>query len=175
MYRCPYVSPYRGIVIAIVHAQLPHPNGSNHHLHLDNHFKLWRNCAFRVHKFPYSTLGFVPRCSNSLCFKMEATALRRSAALVARASTQNAIRPAVCAAITSSSTASPPQTQIQTHQQTRQFSALNRPPPNYPGHVPLTRLERFGLFVGSGLISLADPRRGGPSRPVHLPPLDLFN
>ncbi|KAK1783819.1 coenzyme Q biosynthesis protein Coq4-domain-containing protein [Copromyces sp. CBS 386.78] len=90
---------------------------------------------------------------------MEASALRRSAALVARASTQNAIRPAVCAAISNSSTSSTPPTQLQT-QQTRQFSALNRPPPNYPGHVPLTRLERLGLFVGSGLISLADPRRG---------------
>lgn len=87
---------------------------------------------------------------------MEATALRRSAALVARTSSQtsNAIRPAVCAAISSGSTSS------SSTPQTRQFSALNRPPPNYPGHVPLTRLERFGLFVGSGLISLVNPRRG---------------
>ncbi|KAK3330926.1 ubiquinone biosynthesis protein coq-4 [Apodospora peruviana] len=42
----------------------------------------------------------------------------------------------------------------------RRFSILNRPPPNYPGHVPLTRLERAGLMIGSGLMSLRDPRRG---------------
>ncbi|ROV93246.1 hypothetical protein VPNG_09557 [Cytospora leucostoma] len=42
----------------------------------------------------------------------------------------------------------------------RPFSILNRPPPNYPGHVPLTRIERAGLAIGSGLISLANPYRG---------------
>ncbi|KAI1261666.1 ubiquinone biosynthesis protein Coq4 [Xylariaceae sp. FL1019] len=36
---------------------------------------------------------------------------------------------------------------------------LNRPPPNYPGHVPLTRLERLGLAVGSSLWSFFDPTR----------------
>ncbi|KLU83265.1 hypothetical protein MAPG_02329 [Magnaporthiopsis poae ATCC 64411] len=41
------------------------------------------------------------------------------------------------------------------------FSVLNRPPPNYPGHVPLTGLERAGLAIGSGLWSIIDPRRGG--------------
>ncbi|EJT70558.1 hypothetical protein GGTG_11581 [Gaeumannomyces tritici R3-111a-1] len=40
------------------------------------------------------------------------------------------------------------------------FSVLNRPPPNYPGHVPLTGLERAGLAIGSGLWSIIDPRRG---------------
>ncbi|XDG07997.1 hypothetical protein ABKA04_007612 [Annulohypoxylon sp. FPYF3050] len=41
----------------------------------------------------------------------------------------------------------------------RQFSVLNRPPPNYPGHVPLTRLERAALAVGSGVVSFFDPYR----------------
>jgi len=42
----------------------------------------------------------------------------------------------------------------------RTFSVLNRPPPNYPGHVPLTRMERAGLAAGSALMSLFNPRRG---------------
>jgi ubiquinone biosynthesis protein COQ4 len=41
----------------------------------------------------------------------------------------------------------------------RQISILNRPPPNYPGHVPLTRVERVGLAVGSAITSLIDPYR----------------
>ncbi|KAI1844623.1 hypothetical protein JX266_009296 [Neoarthrinium moseri] len=44
--------------------------------------------------------------------------------------------------------------------QTAAFSVLNRPPPNYPGHVPLTRIERAALAVGSGIMSLRDPYRG---------------
>ncbi|PMD14375.1 ubiquinone biosynthesis protein coq4, mitochondrial [Hyaloscypha hepaticicola] len=42
----------------------------------------------------------------------------------------------------------------------RHFSVLNRPPPNYPGHVPLTRIEKAGLAVGSAVMSLMDPHRG---------------
>ncbi|PHH76422.1 hypothetical protein CDD82_4001 [Ophiocordyceps australis] len=42
---------------------------------------------------------------------------------------------------------------------TRPFSVLNRPPPNYPGHVPLTKLERAGLALGSGVMSLFNPYR----------------
>ncbi|KAF1958637.1 coenzyme Q biosynthesis protein-like protein Coq4 [Byssothecium circinans] len=42
----------------------------------------------------------------------------------------------------------------------RCFSVLNRPPPNYEGHIPLTRTERLGLALGSGLMSFLDPRRG---------------
>ena len=41
----------------------------------------------------------------------------------------------------------------------RSFSILNRPPPNYPGHVPLTRAERVGLAVGSAITALIDPYR----------------
>jgi hypothetical protein len=44
---------------------------------------------------------------------------------------------------------------------TRCFSVLNRPPPNYEGHIPLTVAERLGLAFGSGLGSFLDPRRGG--------------
>lgn len=45
----------------------------------------------------------------------------------------------------------------------RPFSVLNRPPPNYPGHVPLTHVERAGLAIGSGIMSFMDPYRGGRS------------
>ncbi|KAE9980194.1 Ubiquinone biosynthesis protein [Venturia inaequalis] len=41
----------------------------------------------------------------------------------------------------------------------RTFSILNRPPPNYEGHVPLTRIERAGLAAGSALWSFFDPTR----------------
>jgi hypothetical protein len=47
------------------------------------------------------------------------------------------------------------------------FSVLNRPPPSYPGHVPLTRIERAGLAVGSAAISLFNPRRGGIFLSLH--------
>lgn len=39
------------------------------------------------------------------------------------------------------------------------FSVLQRPPPNYPGHVPLTSLERIGLAFGSALASLTNHHR----------------
>ena len=44
---------------------------------------------------------------------------------------------------------------------TRSFSVLNRPPPNYPGHVPLTGVERAGLAIGSAVMSLMNPYRAG--------------
>lgn len=37
---------------------------------------------------------------------------------------------------------------------------MNRAAPNYPGHVPLTTVERIGLAVGSAVTSLINPRRG---------------
>ncbi|KAL8733607.1 MAG: hypothetical protein Q9166_002016 [cf. Caloplaca sp. 2 TL-2023] len=43
---------------------------------------------------------------------------------------------------------------------TRPFSVLNRPRPNYKGHVPLTLIERGALAVGSAVTSLFNPRRG---------------
>ncbi|KAF7717286.1 Ubiquinone biosynthesis protein coq4, mitochondrial [Penicillium ucsense] len=41
----------------------------------------------------------------------------------------------------------------------RPFSILNRPKPNYPGHVPLTTIERGALALGSAFGSLINPRR----------------
>ncbi|EPS26651.1 Ubiquinone biosynthesis protein coq4 [Penicillium oxalicum] len=41
----------------------------------------------------------------------------------------------------------------------RSFSILNRPKPNYPGHVPLTTIERGALALGSAFGSLINPRR----------------
>nr|POF05444.1 ubiquinone biosynthesis protein coq4, mitochondrial [Quercus suber] len=41
----------------------------------------------------------------------------------------------------------------------RSFSVLNRPSPRYPGHVPLTLLERGALALGSAFGSLRDPYR----------------
>ncbi|KAF4510161.1 hypothetical protein G6O67_002074 [Ophiocordyceps sinensis] len=41
----------------------------------------------------------------------------------------------------------------------QRFSALSRPPSNYPGHVPLTKMERAGLAIGSSVMSLIDPYR----------------
>ena len=43
----------------------------------------------------------------------------------------------------------------------RSFSVLNRPPPNYPGHIPLTTVERGVLAVGSAIGSYLNPRRAG--------------
>lgn len=65
----------------------------------------------------------------------------------------------------------------------RPFSVLNRPDPNYSGHVPLTFVERGVLAVGSAVGSILNPRRAGiplqPSsastRPDALTPsLDLI-
>ncbi|KAK3336203.1 ubiquinone biosynthesis protein coq-4 [Cercophora scortea] len=71
---------------------------------------------------------------------MEVT-LRRSAGVLARKN--HGLRPSFNPTITiAAATVIPSQ---------RHFSVLNRPPPNYPGHVPLTRLERLGMAIGSGL------------------------
>ena len=43
----------------------------------------------------------------------------------------------------------------------RTFSVLNRPPPNYEGHVPLNAFERGTLAAGSAVMSLMNPRRAG--------------
>ena len=45
------------------------------------------------------------------------------------------------------------------HLRARTFSVLNRPPPNYPGHVALTSLERGALAIGSAFGSLRNPYR----------------
>ena len=41
------------------------------------------------------------------------------------------------------------------------FSVLYRPAPNYEGHVPLLTIERAALALGSAVVSLVNPRRGG--------------
>ncbi|KAI9819191.1 MAG: Ubiquinone biosynthesis protein [Pycnora praestabilis] len=54
----------------------------------------------------------------------------------------------------------PQQSSIWSLHALRFFSVLNRPPPNYEGHVPLTMVERGALAVGSAFMSLLNPRRG---------------
>ncbi|OLN86091.1 Ubiquinone biosynthesis protein COQ4, mitochondrial [Colletotrichum chlorophyti] len=61
-------------------------------------------------------------------------------------------RLALCAACTTTTTT--------TASPNRRFSVLNRPPPKYPGHVPLTPLERTSLALGAGIWSLLSPYRG---------------
>ncbi|KPM34173.1 Ubiquinone biosynthesis protein coq4, mitochondrial [Neonectria ditissima] len=61
----------------------------------------------------------------------------------------------------------------------RSFSVFDRPPPNYPGHVPLTTVERAGLAVGASVMSFFDPyRHAGRLPPLDAdsssPPLDLI-
>lgn len=56
----------------------------------------------------------------------------------------------------------------------RTFSVLNRPPPNYNGHVPLTIAERAGLAVGSAIISLFNPHRGGANALLACDTADLL-
>lgn len=43
----------------------------------------------------------------------------------------------------------------------RSFSILNRPSPNYEGHVPLTTMERVVLGAGAGIAALLNIRRHG--------------
>lgn len=59
----------------------------------------------------------------------------------------------------------------------RAFSVINRPQPNYPGHVPLTFVERGALAVGSAVGSLLNPRRGGTIHPrlSHIDPKSMAN
>ncbi|KAG5978554.1 hypothetical protein E4U54_007029, partial [Claviceps lovelessii] len=61
---------------------------------------------------------------------------------------------AACASSTSSSSSSSTPTSRE-----RRFSVLNRPPPNYPGHVPLTKTERVAMAVGSSAMALINPYR----------------
>ncbi|KAI4724908.1 Coq4-domain-containing protein [Aureobasidium sp. EXF-10728] len=56
----------------------------------------------------------------------------------------------------------------------RSFSVLSRPKPNYPGHVPLTVVERCGLAVGSALGSMLDHHRHGTYALSTLQPSSLL-
>ena len=55
----------------------------------------------------------------------------------------------------------PPSIRVAIASSARPFSVLNRPPPNYEGHVPLNAFEQGSLAIGSALMSLMNPRRGG--------------
>ena len=57
----------------------------------------------------------------------------------------------------------PPSLRVSLLCSTRVFSVLNRPPPNYEGHVPLNVFEKGALAAGSAIMSLINPRRGGTS------------
>ncbi|KAI1463667.1 Coq4-domain-containing protein [Daldinia caldariorum] len=72
---------------------------------------------------------------------------------------QNVLQQLTIAALAASSS-SPSCITANSKNNRRSFSVLNRPPPNYPGHVPLTGLERAALAVGSGIVSFLDPYRG---------------
>ncbi|KAK2764766.1 coenzyme Q biosynthesis protein Coq4 [Colletotrichum kahawae] len=61
----------------------------------------------------------------------------------------NGALPALCAATTTTTTTP----------SSRPFSVLNRPPPNYDGHVPLNRIEKASLAIGAGIWSLLSPYR----------------
>ncbi|KAL1837426.1 hypothetical protein VTJ49DRAFT_3797 [Mycothermus thermophilus] len=69
---------------------------------------------------------------------MEVT-LKRTAALIAR----NPLPQHAAAALTTAQNRRP-----------FSFSSLTRPPPNYPGHVPLSAIERAALAIGSDLIAI---------------------
>ena len=47
------------------------------------------------------------------------------------------------------------------------FSVLHRPTPIYKAHVPLTNIERGTMAVGSAVMSLFNPRRGGELLVYH--------
>ncbi|KAI9656966.1 MAG: Ubiquinone biosynthesis protein [Alyxoria varia] len=64
-----------------------------------------------------------------------------------------------CRALSSFRTASRRQSLIPSTIPFAPFSVLNRPPPNYEGHVPLTTLERGALAIGAAVSSLIDPTR----------------
>ena len=53
----------------------------------------------------------------------------------------------------------PTQTPPSIRRHAPRFSVLSRPAPSYPGHVPLTPLERITLALSSAAASLLQPRR----------------
>ena len=75
--------------------------------------------------------------------------------------TRQVLRTASCAACASSPS-------------TRSFSVLNRPPPNYPGHVPLTKVERASLAIGASFWSFFNPYRHGTTQIFYLVQLTKY-
>lgn len=53
----------------------------------------------------------------------------------------------------------PTRPQHQVTSRSQRFSVLSRPPPAYPGHVPLTSFERTALAIGSAVTALINPYR----------------
>jgi hypothetical protein len=100
-----------------------------------------------THRAPTRTDTKLANCFAASQFNMEAALPRIRS--VTSASQVGLVRSAVCASCASSSSSR------------RNFSVFNRPPPNYPGHVPLTKVERVGLAVGASLWSFFDPYRHG--------------
>ncbi|KAI5303108.1 hypothetical protein KEM56_007901, partial [Ascosphaera pollenicola] len=66
-----------------------------------------------------------------------------------KAATTASATPATPTTTTTTTSSSPP----------AKHTVYNRPSPNYPGHVPLTKLERLGLAVGSAVGAFFNPRR----------------
>lgn len=99
-----------------------------------------------------NTLGVQPATPNMALQSTRDLALLRA---ILRAPTSVSSYHLTRALYTSTTTCPHPQTPTQ-H---RTFSVLNRPAPNYPGHVPLTSVERLGLAVGSAITSLLNPYR----------------
>lgn len=49
----------------------------------------------------------------------------------------------------------------------RYSSSFKRPPPNYPGHVPLSRIEQAAMAIGSSAMALFNPYRAGTCYAFH--------
>lgn len=129
-----------------------------------NHSHLWRSRrpgSNHEHPSFVTTPLTLVTSTQFLPATMEASVIQLRPALSACRSTRPAT--SICAACASSTSSS------------RRFSALNRPPPNYPAHVPLNRVERAALAVGSGVMSLINPYRHGtlPLPPSNLPQLTI--
>lgn len=84
-----------------------------------------------------------------------ASAAGPAASGLASRSISGALRPAICHPSRA--------TAVAATIAARHFSALNRPSPKYPGHVPLTKMEQAGMAIGSGIMSLFNPYRAGTS------------
>lgn len=87
--------------------------------------------------------------------KLSVSRPRQNIALVSSIAFPTRSLCASCAQLRQQRHDAPPNSSLQR----RSFSILNRPQPNYPGHVPLTSVERVGLALGSALTSLINPYR----------------
>jgi ubiquinone biosynthesis protein COQ4 len=116
-----------------------------------------RLATFAFLHFPLGPVRFRSIFTRLLPSDMKLPSLRKQQDLNLLASILFSSRP-VCTSCARSRRHGQDSPQTQPSSQ-RSFSILNRPPPNYPGHVPLTSVERVGLAVGSAVTSLLDPYR----------------